>query len=136
MGDRFCDAINYYRKNWDGRKIAIYPFGSNGFRFKELLNLKYGIQESLIVDNNDKDTFPNITALDEVHDYENYIWFLTCMNPNYHKSIVYSLKELVPQQQIIDLYKDLPIYDERFRMLSVIGTPPGETVSTPCWEFI
>ena len=29
MGDRFCEAINYYRRNWDGRKIAIYPFGSN-----------------------------------------------------------------------------------------------------------
>ena len=136
MGDRFCDAINYYQRNWEGRKIAIYPFGRNGVQFKELLNLKYGIQESLIVDNNDKDTYLNIIPLDEVHDYEDYIWFLTCMNPSYHKSIVYSLKELVPKQQIIDLYNDLPIYDERFRMLSVIGTQQGETVSAPCWEFL
>ena len=136
MGDRFCEAINYYRRNWDGRKIAIYPFGSNGFQFKELLNLKYGIHESLIVDNNDKNACPNIVTLDEVHNYEDYIWFLTCSNPKYHKTIVYSLKELIPKQQLIDLYKDLPIYDERFRLLSVIGTQLGETVSASCWELL
>ena len=61
---------------------------------------------------------------------------MTCSNPKYHKTIVYSLKELIPKQQLIDLYKDLPIYDERFRLLSVIGTQLGETVSASCWEFI
>lgn len=134
---KFDEAVKTYLKEWKGKKIAIYPFGYMGMETKRVLNWKYGIQESLIVDNNLAGVNPQILALDAVVEPQEYIWLVACSNPNYHKQVLLSVYDLVPKEQIIDVFNDLPIYsDEEYRLLSNIGTKVAEYVSTPCWEFI
>lgn len=129
-------AIELYLEKWRGKKVAIYPFGKMGMETKRILNWQYGIEETLIVDNHLSNMNPQISALKNVENPEEYIWLLTCSNPNYHKSIFLSLKELVPEEQIIDIFKDMLIYSGQYRFLSKLGTNQAEYISLPCWEFL
>lgn len=134
---KFDEAAEVYVKKWKGRKIAIYPFGAMGMETKRVLNWKYGIEEALIVDNRLAEFNPQITTLNEVMEPQEYIWIVACSAPQYHKQVLMAVRELVPEEQIIDVFYDLPIYpDEEYRVLSGLGTKEAEYVSTPCREFV
>lgn len=130
------EAVNHYLKNWEGKAIAIYPFGTYGVKTKEILNYQYGIHESVIVDNGQAHFNPLTVSLDEVNDCCEYIWFLTCENPCFHKEILESIRKLVPEEQIIDLFKTSPIYSDEYRLLSKLGTSAARGISYSCEEFI
>lgn len=130
-------AIDKYIKRGIEKKIALYPFGEQGIRTKEILNQQYDIEEAIIVDNYLAHKYPGIISLDEVADYEAYIWILTCANPEFHNEILSTIKCLVPDDQIIDVFeRSSPVYSEKYRILSKLGTEEGRSVSTPCWEFL
>lgn len=136
-GSKIDKAIEFYLKEWKGKKIAIYPFGDMGIETKRILNWKYGIQEALIVDNHLEDINPHILSLERVENPEEYVWLVTCSNPNYHKQIILSVEKLVSKDQIIDVFNNLPIYpDGDFRVLSRIGTDQAEYISTPSREVL
>lgn len=129
-------VVDIYLKKWKGKKIAIYPFGKYGVRTKEILNYQYGLYESVIVDNGQAHFNTLITSLDDVNDCREYIWFLTCGNPGFHKEILESIRDRVPEEQIMDLFGNSPIYSDEYRLLSKIGTRTARSTSYPCEEFI
>lgn len=130
------EAVDIYLRKWRGRAIAIYPFGKYGVKTKEILNCQYGIHESVIVDNGQAHFNPLTVSLDEVNDCCEYVWFLTCENPCFHKEILESIKKLVPEEQIIDLFRTSPVYSGEYRLLSKLGTGAVRSISYPCEEFI
>ena len=130
------NAIKKYLSCEDKKKIAIYPYGNMGIQTKKILNSEFGIKEAVIVDNRLSEVYPQIKSLNEIENHNEYVWILTCSNPEFHKSIVTSICDLVPQDQIIDIFEETPIYSKKYKMLSRIGTKLGETISTPCWEFL
>lgn len=138
FNERVEEAVRCFLKNGrgGGKKLAIYPFGDVGMRTKALLNWKYGVEEALIVDNKLALVNPEIASLEQVKNPEAYIWLLTCGNLDYHKEILRSVQQLVPENQILDLFAHLPVYSEKYHLLSKLGSPEGETVSWPCREFL
>lgn len=135
-------AIQTYLEKWEGWRIAIYPFGKMGMKAKEILNLRYGIMESVIVDNQLAHVNPHIVSLNEIDNFKEYIWILTCENPKFHAEIRQSVETLVPPNQIIDVFdKLLPDaqrldYSPKYRLLSRLNSKEMEEVSLPCEEFI
>lgn len=87
------------------KNFAIYPFGKNGVMTKEILNLKYGVQEALIVDNELCKTNPNVICLEQVENYEDYTWLITCSNPVLYGEIQKSIKDLIPRECIVYLFE-------------------------------
>ena len=134
-------AINVYLEKWPGRKIAIYPFGEMGVKTKEILNWRYGIKETIIVDNQLAYINHQIYSLEKVKDYEEYIWILTCENPSFHDEIRKTLQFLVPENQIIDVFEEMfiheyGVYTSEYHLLSKLSLAEYKNVSVPCKEFI
>lgn len=137
MYSKINKAINTYLEKWSGggRKIAIYPFGEKGVKTKEILNWRYGIKEAIIVDNQLSHVNSRILSLEQVKDYEEYIWILTCENPIFHTEILKSIQLLVPEDQIIDVFEDA-IYSSKYRLYSKLRLDQNRSLSVPCREFI
>ncbi len=130
------NAIETYQKKYEGKKIAIYPLGNRGRRVNAVLNENYGIEESIVVDNELTHTNPSIVSLEKVENYNEYIWLLACANPEYHKQIRISLQGMVSEEQIIDVFGNADIYSDEYRLLSKIGSGEKKSVSTPCRELL
>lgn len=64
------------------RKVAICPFAEEGLRAKEILNLRYGVQETYIIDNRLAEINPAIISVNELKekDTEGLIILLTIPN--------------------------------------------------------
>lgn len=134
---RINEAVDIYLREWKGWKIAIYPFGEMGVETKEVLNWRYGIKESIIVDEYLSSVNTDILSLESIENCADYIWFLTCQSVDFHNEILALIKERVPQNQIIDIFEDsISFYSEEYRLLSKIGTKEGRTVSSPSRAFL
>lgn len=46
--------LNTFKERLHGRKIALYPYGRNGVAIRQCLKLYYGLEPSLILDNNNQ----------------------------------------------------------------------------------
>lgn len=116
--------------------LAIYPFGNNGKIIKKILNERFEISEAIIVDNNLRSKTQKIYTLDEVQMPNNYVWLLTCSNPEFRSEIKESLSSRnIAADTIIDLFELKPIvYSENYKALSKIGKKGY--CSAPCVEFV
>lgn len=117
------------------REFAIYPFGKNGIETKEILNWRYGIEEAIIVDNQLSKQNTNIYSLNEVKNYNDYTWLLTCDNEKYRHEIESSISNLgIEEENVINIFKTTEdINASEYRVLSKIGLTGN---STPCKEVI
>lgn len=83
------------------KKFVIYPFGRQGIITKQLLNVKYSIQEEFIIDNSLCDVNPNIVRVEALQDIDctQYTFLLTSsMNPEIYNSLI----KYVNKENIVD----------------------------------
>lgn len=114
-------------------QFVIYPFGEHGVKVKEILNWRYGIQEVMIVDNHLAAVNSNILSVKDVKNSDSYTWLLTSDNKKVRKEIYDSIKVMVQENQIVDIFKPSSPYSADYKLLSQIGTL--EDTRKPSGEF-
>ena len=94
----------------DDYQIVIYPYGERGRQVKNILNLKYGVKESYIVDNHYKGDLPVINCeelLSRITD--KMLILICCENRGFKQQIIESLL-CVSQSKIVDVFPIENIY--------------------------
>lgn len=78
------------------RKIAICPFAEEGLRAKEILNLRWGVEETYIIDNRLAEINPKIISVEELKekDTEDLVILLTIPNKEINQILVNQIKSL------------------------------------------
>lgn len=104
----------------EGRKnFIIYPFGVNGVHVKNLLNIRFGIQEKYIIDNNICKLNPHVHELSFLSTIpvEEYTLLLTNTNPDSYEDIRQSARKYVQENCIVDIFEEwrAPILFQAFR---------------------
>lgn len=98
-------VIKYYvdKKNLP---VAIYPFGKIGQNIKKVLNEKLNINEALIVDNNLSKMSEEIKSIDDLKEIDctQFLFFICSNSIKYHGEIRRAIREIVPCDNIIDLF--------------------------------
>lgn len=104
---RVCIESAYKMK----KKIIIYPFGEVGIKVKNCMNVCYGIQEDMIIDNNLCKYNPQIRDVSILGtiNTNDYVVLLACTNEDVYDELKFSLLEYFFVEDIVEL----PIVKER-----------------------
>ena len=88
------------------RKFIIYPFGANGLMTKDILNKRYGIQESMLVDNKLCHFRSDVRSASQLGDLSesDYCCLLTIENPLFYDEVVDAFKESMPHVDIRKIF--------------------------------
>lgn len=120
-------------------RYAVYPFGRGGLLAKEILNVKFGICEEIVVDNFLAQEVEGILSFEQVQNPENYIWIISCMDKSVHDEIMATVNNRITDNKIIDLYmgENEEIFQAgKFKLLSQLNAEDRskEGVSQACRE--
>ncbi len=89
----------------DYENIVICPFGKNGRLFKNILNIKYGIQEVAIIDNYVCNVNCDIFSVEILKNIkEKFIVADTCSNPQVHNEILEELCSVAKKENIYSIF--------------------------------
>ena len=91
--------------------LVLYPFGQQGMLAKQILNWKYGIQESFILDEglaSKNKKIKSLNFLKEI-DTSKYLFLITSDNLDCWDQIRENLKQYVDQKNIVDLFYLKPL---------------------------
>lgn len=88
------------------KKIAICPFAEEGMMAKQILNLRYGIQETYIIDNRLAKINPNIISVEDLKekDVEDLTVLLLIQNKEINRQLenqIYALDKQIEIQNIL-----------------------------------
>lgn len=87
------------------KDIIIYPFGMMGRICKKILNNKYRVLETAIVDNKLRlDSLNSISVRDLSELKENFIVLECCSNPGCKESVMRELREVVEEKNISSIF--------------------------------
>lgn len=89
------------------KKIAICPFAEEGMMAKQILNQRYGIQETYIIDNRLSDINPNIMSVEDLktQDMEDLIVLLLIQNKEINQQLESQLLSLGKQIKIQNMLR-------------------------------
>lgn len=101
--------------------LVLYPFGQQGMLAKQILNWKYGIKESFILDEGLAKKNKKIKSLNYLKeiDTSKYLFLITSDNLDYWDQIRKNLRKYVQEKNIIDLYTYRPLRYKDIRIASL-----------------
>ena len=101
----FCESAEL---EWRQMKIAICPFGENGFTTKEVLNKCYGIDEVAIIDNKWSKWNPKIISVADLEkvNAEDWIILLNSTIESVNCELENQIKMVLPKAKIINIIEE------------------------------
>jgi len=87
------------------KKIIIYPFGEIGKQVKRMLNLEYGVEEALLIDNVLSRFDAQIKSVDVFcgGDWDDYVVVLASTNYAIYLELKTTLLKYFPEERIIEI---------------------------------
>lgn len=101
------------------KKIAICPFAEDGMRAKQILNLRYGVQETYIIDNRLAEINPSIISVQDLKDKdtEDLVVLLTITNKEINQTLAKQIQDLGLNIEIQNCMKPAMMHSPKKRDL-------------------
>lgn len=103
-------------KRFPDRPLVVYPFGERGKLVKSILNVYFGIDEVLIIDNKLASKYPNrIQNLDALRnkEFQNALVLITSDNPQFFSELREKLFTVFPKKQCVEVFSKIISEEQR-----------------------
>lgn len=136
---KICSAIEK-ELNTGYRKFAIYPFGENGMRVKDILTDRYGIEDIIILDNKLCDFRTDVLSLNEIKriNFEKRTILVTIENPTLYHEVINTFFSEIKNQRYVQIFPSTKSEKRQMKIKeTIIGKySGGDSVADINYPFI
>jgi len=108
------------------RKFILFPYGEWGSMVERNLVQRYGIKDSIIIDNGLAEVSEKVHKIDYLKeiDWSNYTVLLTSENESIYAEIRTQILDYVDMEHIVDVLSYSPYFDNAVNLTRYIGDLP------------